>query len=218
LAAFFCHYCKVRCDLRRSDLLLQFGDLLLYLLYLVLKVAHKLPALGVIGALLLRAVLLLLFLIVLLSCRGALLLRLPLSSALLLLGDRVDVKIKIAVERSHMVRRQLHYPRSRLVQQISVMRNKYHRAAKLLQRFLQYLFCRQVDVVRRLVEYQQVAVVQRHYRETQLCAFTAAKHRDRLENVLAAKQYRSQCLAYLAVRHLRKSPRYRLYRCVMRVK
>ena len=42
-------------------------------------------------------------------------------------GDtvRVDVKIKIAVERSHMVRRQLHYPRSRLVQQISVMRNKY---------------------------------------------------------------------------------------------
>ena len=59
--------------------------------------------------------------------------------------------------------------------------------------------------------------VKSHDGKAKLCPLSSAKHRYRLENVLAVEKYRSESFPYLRIGHLRKSSRHRFYGRIMRI-
>ena len=91
------------------------------------------------------------------------------------------------------------------VQKVAVVRHHDHRAVILLQGALQDILRAHVHVVRRLVEYQQVARLEHHARHGQTRPLASGQHTHLLVYILAAEQKRpedvTQTRAYIPHGH-----------------
>ena len=73
------------------------------------------------------------------------------------------------------------------VEEIAVVRNHDVRAAVVLEKVLEPFHGGDVEVVRRLVEQQQVRFAEQHLRKLDLCLLAAAQHADRRHDLLGRK-------------------------------
>ncbi len=77
------------------------------------------------------------------------------------------------------------------------MRDEQNGALKTLQHFLQHFLGRDVQVIARLVQQQEVGALQSQDSQRQAAAFAAAQCADRLEDIVAAEQVLRQVVARL---------------------
>src|SRR5579859_6807232 len=91
--------------------------------------------------------------------------------------------------------------RGKPIDQIPVVGYQDDRAIELFQRFLQYLLGRNVQVIRRLVEQQEVHALQRQNCQRQPSSFTTTQGADRLPDVVAAEEVRGQVGSRLGLQH-----------------
>src|SRR5436305_1033420 len=79
-------------------------------------------------------------------------------------------------------------PRRDGIDEVPVMGNEDDRAFEVLQRLLQHLLGRDVEVVGGLVEQQQARVVEHQLRERHAALLTAAQRPNRLEGIIAMEE------------------------------
>ena len=111
---------------------------------------------------------------------------------------RLAERLIIAVEDVQMVVPQLPDLRRQTVDQVAVVGDQEDSALKLFQHCLQDFLCRNVEVVGRLIEQQEIGSFQSQQGQRQPATFSAAEGLDRFENVFTSKEILSQITARLA--------------------
>ena len=97
---------------------------------------------------------------------------------------------------------QLPYLGRQMVDQVAVVRHQQDGAVEMLEHLLQDLLGRDVQVVARLVEEQEVGPFQREHGQRQPPSFAPAECPHRLEDVVAAEQVLGQVVARLSQQHV----------------
>jgi len=98
-----------------------------------------------------------------------------------LLPQKVFVIAGIVVEPAAL---DLKNTRGELVDEVAVVRDEYHRSGKFLQRFEQYVFRLQVEVIGGFIKQEKIRRLQEHARHRVPVALAARKHADALEHVV----------------------------------
>src|SRR5678815_2974334 len=83
--------------------------------------------------------------------------------------DVLDVRplIRVRLRFGAALSAQLEHTVAQTAQELAVMRHKQHRTVEVLQRIEQHLLGRQIEMVGRLVEHEEVRGVEQHAREHQ---------------------------------------------------
>ena len=76
---------------------------------------------------------------------------------------------------------------SQVIDEITIVRNEHDGACILLQRLQQHILCAHIEVIRRLVEQQEIRRGKQHLRKCVAIPFAAAQYPDALEHVVFAK-------------------------------
>src|SRR5579883_660476 len=122
--------------------------------------------------------------------------------ALRLALPRRLVLIVIALEDVQTAVAYLPNLRGQPLDQVAVVRDQQQRACEALQHLLQHLLRGDIQVIGRLVQQQQVGVLDGQDGQGQAPALAAAEHAHLLEDILAAEQVERQVVARLVQGHI----------------
>ena len=105
---------------------------------------------------------------------------------------RHNIILVVARKRRHLSVAHFEHARGEVVDEVTVVRDKDHRAGEILQRVQQDILGAHVEVVGGLVEQHEVAGLEQHAGQRVAIALAAREHADLLEHIVAGKEKRTQ--------------------------